>query len=273
MKHIIYILFMAFLQAYSPVYAQQWEIGAIANGTVFMGDINPTNPFYFRNVGAGVHVVRNFNATWGVQASYQYVQLRGSDIDSKDPYLHARGQVFNNSVQELSVRANFNFFKFIAGRALNRYTPYTFAGLAGIIHNPYVYSSNGTRHYLQDLHLQENNEIRKFALAIPIGIGFKYNVKGPWSVGGELGYRVVFNDNLDNISNNYPYRSDYPADYAAQYPELTREWWDSVAYPNTGSAETYEGKARGNGRPNDGYLTAGVTVIYTIISKKCEWWN
>lgn len=271
MKNVIYILLATVLQAVTPVRAQQWEIGAIANGTAFMGDINPSNPFYFQSLGAGLHVVRNFNATWGIQAGYQFVHLHGSDLASNDPYLHARGQLFSNNVHELSVRANFNFFKFVAGRALNRYTPYAFAGLAGIMHNPYVYSSNNTRHYLADLQLQEDNEIRKFALAIPFGVGFKYNIKGPWSVGAELGYRTVFNDNLDNIANNYPNRMQYPAAYAARYPEITREWWEAVAYPGTELAETYEGKARGNGRPNDGYLTAGVTVVFTFISKQCTW--
>lgn len=238
-----------------------------------MGDINPTNPFYFKSLGAGLSLVHNFNPTWGIQASYQYIHLNGSDLDSRDPYLNARGQLFSNNVNELSIRANFNFFKYIVGRQANRYTPYIFAGVAGIIHNPYVYSSNGTTHYLEDLHLQEDNEIRKFALAIPFGVGFKYNVKGPWSIGAELGYRTVFNDNIDNISNNYPIRSQYPSTYASQYPEMTVAWWEAVAYPNTGSPETYEGKARGNGRPNDGYVTAGITLTYSFISKKCYSWN
>ncbi|GHE23192.1 type IX secretion system protein PorG [Sphingobacterium griseoflavum] len=273
MKRITHILFVVAAHAWSPLFCQQWEIGGHIAATGFMGDINPSNPWYFKSGGAGLQLTYNINPTWGVQAGYQMLHLQASDRDSKDPYRYNRGQKFNNIVHEASLRANFNFFRFIAGRAVNRYTPYLFAGIGGLLHEPYLYSTNGTRHRMEDLQLQQYATIRKFALAAPFGLGMKYNLKGPWSLGAELAYRVVFNDDLDNISNNYPTPGQYPAAYASSFPEMDRIWWESVAYPDPSNIAAYQGKAKGNNRSTDGYMTAGFTVTYTLISKRCYWWN
>jgi len=273
LKHFAHILAAVALHAWSPLLAQQWELGGNVAATGFMGDINPANPFYFKSMAGGIQVTYNLNPTWGIGAGYQYLHLNGADRDSKDPYLRARGQVFNNQLNELSLRANFNFFRFIAGRAVNRYTPYLFMGVAVFSHRPYIYTQDGSRHHMEDLQLQQESKVRGLALALPLGIGFKYNVNGPWSLGAELAYRVAFEDNLDNISNNYPTTDQYPADYAAAFPEMDRLWWESVVYPAGNDITRYAGKSKGNSRPNDGYMTAGVTLTYTFISKRCYWWN
>lgn len=199
-------------QVLSAARAQEWEIGANAAATGFMGDINTSNPFYFKSAGGGLNLTRNFNPTWGLQASYQFLHVRAFDSDSNDPYQRARGDGFENRINELSVRGNFNFFKFIAGRASNRYSPYLFAGFAAFIHRP------------------QQSGARAFALAIPFGAGFKYNIKGPWSIGTEAAYRTAFTDDIDSITD-------------------------------------------GNAKPNDSYMTAGLTLTYTFISKRCYWWN
>lgn len=263
--------------ALKPAYAQQWEIGTHAGITGFMGDVNPSNPLYYESGTGGINATFNFNSTWGLQLSYNYVHLYASDFKDKDPYRHARGHSFSNKVNELSLRANFNFFRFIPGRELNRYTPYLFAGIAGITQNPYVRFTNGNTINLQDLELQKNNNISKTAIAIPFGVGFKYNIKGPWSIGAELGYRTAFNNDIDNISNNYPASAKDAEDAAervhAKYPEIDPTWWNAIAFPANSNPADYYGKAKGDGGPRDGYMTAGVTLTFTFISKRCYWWK
>lgn len=262
----------------SKGHAQQWEIGANAGATGFMGDINPTSPFYFQSAGGGLNVNYNLNSTWGFQLSYNFLHLHGSDYDDKDPYRLARGQMFSNKVNELSLRANFNFFKFIPGQELNRYTPYLFAGLGVMKHNPYVVLTGGDKVNLEDLKLQEHSDISKMALVIPFGAGFKYNIKGPWSIGAEIGYRTAFNDNIDNVSNSY-HRDVVTADAAAVAAEAAtgglvgRPLWDNLAFPDGANPADYYGKQKGNGKTRDGYMTAGVTLTFTFISKDCYWWK
>lgn len=238
-----------------------------------MGDINPENPFYFKNAGGGMFVKRNLNSTWGVQLAYNFLQLHASDADDSDPYRKARGRMFTNNVHELALRGDFNFFRYIAGSHINRYTPYLFAGLAAIKHQPYVNFQNGGKYELAALKLQENNSLKKIAIALPIGAGFKYNIKGPWTIGAELGYRTVFSNDIDNISNNYPI--EYPNGDPIDKNSLIRVEdisWSNLAFPN-GDHIQYMGKAIGNGRKRDGYMTAGLTLTFTFIDKGCYWWK
>lgn len=281
MKHFICIIICTAFFFNKTVLAQQWEVGAHAGITGFMGDINPSNPLYFKSGTGGINTTYNLNPTWGFQLSYNYIHLHASDFDDKNAYRSARGQSFSNKVNEVSLRANFNFFRFIAGRELNRYTPYIFAGLAGITHNPYVKFKDGETIKLADLQLQENNNISKTALAIPFGIGFKYNIKGPWSLGAELGYRTAFNNDLDNISSNYPnkdqaegVRGNLETNTPPNPPPgLTSQEWFAIAFPTGENPADYYGKPRGDGGKRDGYMTAGITLTFTFISPRCYWWN
>ncbi|MFD1768993.1 type IX secretion system protein PorG [Sphingobacterium suaedae] len=276
MRSLIYMLSSIIIAPLGGGNAQRWELGAQLAATGFMGDINPTNPLYMKSVGGGMHLTYNFNPTWGIQSSYHYIHLKASDHDSNDPYRYARRQYFDNNVHELSFRANFNFFRFIAGGNPKRYTPYLFAGLAGFAHTPYIRLENGVRYSLPKLKLQEDNRFKKIGMAVPFGFGFKYNMQGSWSIGAEIHYRVAFNDYLDNISNRYPIHTTEPTGLPTELYHIQeangRSLWQELAFP-AGNIENYAGKKKGNSRAQDGYMTAGVTVSYTLISRKCNWWN
>lgn len=285
MKRLSYLIFGISMMLSSVAKGQQWEVGINGGATGFMGDVNPDNPFYLKNASGGFFLKRNFNSTWGVQLAYNYVQLYGNDKDDKDPYRNARGHLFYNKVHELALRGDFNFFRYIPDKEFNRYTPYLFAGLGAIKHNPYVNIKDGGKHNLADLQLQENNSIKKIAPFVVVGTGFKYNIKGPWTIGAEVGYRTVFNNDIDNISNKYPQYSavdavrlpeEFRTVIASGDPTIPSEYepnalWLNLAYPN-GDYSTYQGKAKGHGRKRDGYMTVGFTLSFTFLDKRCYWW-
>lgn len=259
----------------SPIFAQQWELGANISGSGYMGDINPSNPIYFKSFSGGLNLKYNLNPTWGVKAAANFLDLMGYDRDFSSELQQSRNLSFRNHVLEVSAVAEFNFFKFIANRKENRYTPYLFAGIAGIMHNPFVKFSGGEKYYLRDLYLENDLFDRtykpsRYAMAIPFGAGFKYNISGPWTLGAELGYRTALTDHIDNVSGNYTtlIYSDLPASTRAIIDERT---WKALA-DRSNNLENNAGKMRGNGQPLDGYMTAGVTVTYTFISRKCYWW-
>lgn len=272
--HITILTFLLF--TLSHAYGQQWEFGANLSGSGYMGDINPANPFYYKNFSGGLHVKYNFNPTWGVRTGISYLKLYGADEDFNSNYQKQRNLAFNNNVFELSAVGEFNFFKFIAGREDTRYTPYLFAGVAAFMHNPYLKSSDGTIHKLRELFLENDVEQGTFekpsnvAVSIPFGAGFKYNIKGPWTLGVEIGYRAALTDQLDNVSNNYTTLTynDLPSSVRSQISEDT---WTFLADPS-GNLPQNAGKMRGNGKGLDGYMTAGFTVTYTLFSQKCYWW-
>ncbi len=260
----------------SDSYAQQYEFGVSGVGTGYMGDINVSNPFYLKNLGFGLFTKYNFNPTWGIRLGYSHLYLSARDQDFKNLNQKLRNLQFNNTVSELAVTAEFNFFRYIAGRELNRYTPYILAGVAGIMHAPYV-NYDAKKVLLNELYLEADKggnplTFSKFAVAIPLGVGFKYNIKGPWSVGAEAVYRTVLSDNIDGVSQYYlsPDKVKLPN---PNKNELDINDVLFLADPSAGKLQINQGTARGDGKKFDGYMTAGLTLTYTIISKKCYWWQ
>lgn len=260
----------------SSVYAQQYEFGVSGVGTGYMGDLNSTNPFYFKNLGAGLFAKYNFNPTWGVKIAYNHLYLFGDDQDFKNLNQKQRNLQFNNKISELAVTGEFNFFKYIAGRQLNRYTPYLIGGVAALMHDPYV-NYDSRKVLLRPLKLEADKDdsavtYSKFAVAIPLGAGFKYNIKGPWSVGAEVIYRTVIGDYIDGVGQYY-LSADHPVLLETNKNNLNKEDLTFLADPSGGKLEINQGRARGDGKKFDGYMTAGITLTYTIISKKCYWWQ
>jgi len=275
----IFVFGLAALLSARPSSAQEWELGLGLGATGFMGDINPVNPFYFKSVGGGLRAKRNFNPTWGVQASFSYLNLHATDRDSNDPYRRLRNRSMRNNLMEFSVRGEFNFFKFIPGRETYRYTPYVFAGLAGIVHSPYVKMNRQTKFQLQDLEFQDEDWLRplnKSAFGIPVGVGFKRSfLGGPWSMGAELGYRWTMTDHLDNIFGHYPMSDVAPEHLHPGLQEVQASGntlWKDMAFPQ-GNYRDYLGRAIGNRNTFDGYMTFELTLTYTFISQKCNWWR
>lgn len=245
--------------------AQRYEFGITGVGTGYMGDINNSNPLYYKNIGAGAFVKYNLNSTWGFRGAFNYLPIYGNDSDFPQGHHLSRGLQFSNNIKEFSVTSEFNFFKFIPGRQAYRYTPYIMAGVAAIFHNPYVYLDN-EKVYLTDFPIEMNKDgeaytFSTWAISIPIGVGFKYNISGPWSIGAEINYRTVLSDHIDAVSQYYLAPSSSPT-----YERTI------IADPTYRLSER-AGTLRGDGKRLDGYMTAGLTLTYTLFSKNCEWWQ
>src|SRR5690606_2987961 len=120
-----------------------------------------------------------------------------------------RNLSFFGDIKELSLVVDFNFFKWLPQRGRIVYTPYIFAGVAGMAFEPKNYlPSSGEKVNLRELQTEYNPTTnsapyRAQALAMPFGAGFKYNLRGPWSIGVEVGYRLALTDYLDDVSGNY----------------------------------------------------------------------
>ncbi len=157
------------------------------------------------------------------------------------------------------------------------YTPYIFAGLGVVSFDPkwYVPSTSGgppqkvrLREIRTEYHVTENADpYAKYAYSIPFGAGFKYNLRGPWSIGVELGYRLTLTDYLDDVSGNYPLAPPptLPANISAAQ-------WQYLAY-GVDPAAGLPGTQRGDGRAHDSFMTAGITLSYTIFKGGCPEWQ
>ena len=260
----------------SIAYAQEWEISVLGGTSGYMGDLNPENPIAFNDWAAGASVKYNLNHTWGIRANFAYANLFTYDGNSGVRQRRERDLGFFGTVKEAALLVDFNFFKWLPQRGRIVYTPYIFAGVGGISFNPKWYLPYATGETPRKVNLRdaqtEYHEVdnphpyASYAFSIPFGAGFKYNLRGPWSVGVEVGYRLALTDYLDDVSGNYPTQPSpsLPAGIAVTD-------WQYLAYRE--SATAVPGSQRGDGRPYDSYMIAGFTLSYTIFKGGCPEWQ
>lgn len=271
---------LVFVLCFHQAKGQQWELGGSVGATGYMGDLNPSNVLYYRHVGAGLHAKYNMNGTWGIRAGANYLRLHGADAHAGNAYQRERNLSFDNNVVEFAALIDFNFFRFLPGFSKTRFTPYFFAGVAVAHHEPTI-TLEGQRYRVSELMVDqqeyinaENRIVRRlhqpWIMSLPFGAGAKYHVRGPWTVGAEVNYRTAFTNKLDNVSGIYANLAfqDLPPPVREHVDEQT---WTYLADPS-GQLLANAGTARGAGGRYDGYMTATVTLTYSIFSTRCYWW-
>lgn len=223
------------------------EIGGQIGAAGYIGDMDQqvfgfanNNVLGFNSYSAGVSVKRYFNPihakdrTWGIRLDYNFNNIRGEDALSSDLSNQDRNLKFTNNIHEISATGEFHFYEFRPNRLRNIISPYVFAGVGMIYHDPKAKNTNGKMVSLidemvevrdityqtdgsgnPDLDLNGNRiatnrqKYKKTSWILPIGAGVKVNGTGtmaPWSFGLELNYRFAFTDFLDGVGNK-PYES------------------------------------------------------------------
>lgn len=119
--------------------------------------------------------------------------------------MQSRNLNFKTSLFEWEGGIHYSFFD------LNErwWTPYAFAGL-GVFHfNPYTKDENGAKAFLRPLTTEGQGlaggpkEYSLTQLSVPFGFGAERMLNEDMRVGLELGYRKIFTDYLDDVSDVY----------------------------------------------------------------------
>jgi hypothetical protein len=105
-----------------------------------------------------------------------------------------RGFEFKNTVKELSLGLEFNFFDFNLHESELKVTPYLYSGIS-YFWSDQQYIENGITRRLDS----------KGNMAIPMTLGIKSNLFENFVLGFEVGARYTFTDNLDGSNHK-----DYP---------------------------------------------------------------
>jgi len=242
--------------------AQSWEVGAFGGGVGYMGDLNPENVFKLSNPAYGLLVKRNIDAAWSVKLSVMRGQIKAADSLSSNLHQQERNLSFITPLTEIGFQAEFNFFDYVPSVSKKRFSPYLFAGVALSMFNPKT-KVDGELVELNPLRT-ENQDYRRYTIAIPYGAGLKYNFTGKWTLGAELGYRESFSDYLDDVSKTYPAVSAY-------YPQngSNRVNLSDPSERQDGSRLFMPGSQRGDSRKRDRYFFTGITLTYTFLKCNC----
>lgn len=173
--------------------------------------------------------------------------------------MQRRNLNFQTKLFDWELTAHYNLF------SLNDrwWTPYVFAGI-GIYHfKPYTTGADNSKVLLQPLSTEGQGfatgvkEYKLTQFSIPLGLGIEYPLNEDMRLGLEFGYRKIFTDHLDDVSESYvdqqsllSARGQTAVDYAWRGDEV-----GSGSYPAAGTP-------RGNSNQKDGYYYVAVT--YTV---------
>ncbi len=173
---------MPFGCSVSALAAQKIEIGASAGALNYKGDIAPAFNPRFLKPGGSLFFRYNLSRAVTFRAEVMRGSITGDDAFSKDPFQQVRDLSFDTKLSEGSLVTEFNFLNYQETRHAINWTPYVFAGLAYSRFDPNPRTLN----------------YKTTGIVIPYGIGVKYLINRPWSIGLEYGTRKTFTDYLDN---------------------------------------------------------------------------
>lgn len=190
-----------------------------------------------------------------------YITLTSLQADDKKgtATMQQRNLNFKTRLLDWELTAQYSLF------SLNDrwWTPYVFAGV-GLYHfNPYTSDANGDKVFLKPLSTEGQGftagvkEYKLTQFSIPFGLGADYSLNEDMRIGIEFGYRKLFTDYLDDVSNVYVdqaslfnARGQTAVDLAWRGDEKT-----GLPYPAGGST-------RGNPDNKDGFYYVALT--YTV---------
>ncbi len=239
---------------------QYLTIGVSANALNYFGDIVPRDNILSTDIaytrpGLGISSSARLGRAFSVQASFMYGRISSSDFGTADPqdeeagYRYVRNLQFRNNIKDLSIVGVFDLFPNPYSLSLRmRWTPYLFAGVSvfhhnpqglvpqqavlrpGDLANPFVPEQAGEWVGLKDLQTEgPENSYSNFQISIPFGAGFRFRINERFDVEGEVSYRYLFTDYLDDVSGNYADKGLLQSDLARVMSDRSLEPVDVVS--------------------------------------------
>lgn len=285
---------------------QQWkesrqQISFGIGASNFLGDLGGSN-----NIGSGGIKDLNLSSTKlafslaysyqiakriGVKSSFVYGWVGGSDTYTEEKFRNNRNLSFSSDIYELSLQAEFYITKpnykreyynllktgsFAESILSIQISSYVFVGIAGIYFNPKAQFLDGDWYSLPDLNTAGQGlpgapeKYSQFALAFPIGFGFKIPLSKKLSIGIEYGLRFTNTDYIDDCSGTYydseSIRKAY-GDVAAYFSNPALQKAPSDALYNS----TLPGEIRGDKNDNDSYMFGFIHFYYNLGKKQARY--
>ncbi len=166
---------------------QLYEIGISLGGSNYVGDIGRTNYIYPNKPAGAAFFKYNWNPKIALRATYSYLPVEGNDLDADTDFRVTRGLSFTNTIHELAIGLEYNFYDYNLSESDKTWTPYILLELAAF-NSKYVVSESAPNQYVFD---------NKNSFAIPFGVGIKSKLLGSWAISLEGRFRYTFDDDID----------------------------------------------------------------------------
>ena len=186
------VLFITFICATINSEAQIHEVGFFVGGSNYIGDIGSEYYIKPNNFMGGFIYKWNMNPRISFRGTFTYAQISADDADATNIARYNRDgnglQIrFNNSIKELAVGIEFNYFEYNLDDFRKLYTPYLIFEIAAFNYKTIV---GGT----DDSNFEYSSNT---SFAVPFGVGFKTKLYGDLAVALELRARYTFEDDID----------------------------------------------------------------------------
>lgn len=166
--------------------AQIHEIGVFLGGSNYIGEIGETT-YISPNEGAfGIVYKWNKSPRHSWRISYMQSKITGDDKNATGPSRKLRDYNFENSIKEVSLGLEFDFFDFNLHDSKTKFTPYVYSGLSYVRYDGLYFVNE----------YPKINE-KHGTLAIPMTIGIKTKFISHIILGFEAGARYSFKDDFD----------------------------------------------------------------------------
>lgn len=206
------------------------------NALNYFGDLAPVNKaastdVSFTRPGFGGEFGRKFNPRIAFRVGFNYGRIKGDDIssdpnneESRSRYL--RNLSFRNDIKELHGGVELYLLPNYGGpNVRQKLNAYLFVGAAVYHHNPkakvpeYDYTTGGTEkaphagewvslhklgtegQYIKGVGVDKPYHL--IQASIPLALGVTMRLQGRFELGLEFGYRILFTDYIDDVSNKY----------------------------------------------------------------------
>ncbi len=262
---IFIILFFSYSAAFaqSDKFKRAFEFGFFGGGSYYIGDINPSKHFVYSKPAAGIIARYNLSTRHSMRFTANYGNVYGDDAVSNDDWQVNRNLKFNSTILEVAAGFEICLKKYSINKTDYRYrfTPYFFYEIAYFRMNPKTNAVGsdielgevGTEGQGSELNQKKSYSTNQFA--IPLGIGFKFNLAKRVGMSIEYGIRKTFTDYLDDVSGDYV---DPNLLNAIRGPLASQ-----LADPSlNGVSHQYSGANRGNSNNKDWYSFYGVMITF-----------
>jgi hypothetical protein len=190
MKKIVLII--VFACATTTSNSQINEIGLFFGGSNYIGDVGPEYYINPNNLMGGVIYKWNVNPRISFRGTFTYTKISSDDANATNRERYFRGIHFSNSIKELAVGMEFNYFEYNLDDFRKSQTPYLLIEFAAFNYN-IVDSETAPMQY---------NYKSKTSFAVPFGIGYKTRLMTDFALALEIRARYTFEDDLDYNNNN-----------------------------------------------------------------------
>jgi hypothetical protein len=246
--------------------AQQWSLELVTGVTGYNGDLSKSS-LVTRSLkpAFGINAKYQFHPQFSLRAGLMYAKVAGDDKFTGDSLLMLRNLSFQSTIIEATLIVE----AAIMDPELFPTYPYLFAGIGGFRFNPYAYDNNNEKQYLRPLRtegqgLPEFPDRKQYSLTqlcIPFGAGVNFRINDQISIAVEAGFRKLFTDHLDDVSNSYV---DGTVLNAAVGPKALE-----MAYRGHEVGGQYDpfplhGTIRGNPKKDDWYYFGGVKLVWHL---------